>query len=168
MASKPVFSKSRSNLLERLRLKDLDPKSAANAIIDTAITEVRVSFYNELGATRVAELTGFDVTDNPETSEELQRADAVICEVKWVRVKLMQVLKIFFADESGGAQQEWNELGILRDAGGNDDSLVENLLSDIGDTLERLKTKDVKAKRQVRASSFGSEDRIDPGSTIWS
>lgn len=171
MASKPVFVKSRNDLLERLRVKNADPKGGVQRILDTAITEVRVGIYNELGTARVAEIAAFAATDNPETAAELERADGIIMETKWVRANLLQVLKVFFADESGGADQEWNELGILRDSSEKDqDDLVASLLSDVGDALERLKTQVTTASRQVRASSFGVEEtglsRLEPGATI--
>jgi hypothetical protein len=144
----------------------VNPKSSAQRLFDTAITYVRVQLYNELTATRVDEIVGFDVSDSPSTEQELLRADAIICETMWVRAELLIVLKSYFADETGSAQQDWNELGILRD-NNDEDETIENLMSKVNDAIERIKTNDVRAKSQVRATSFGAEDRIEPGSSIW-
>ena len=68
MAVTPLFMADRDALLSELRLTGAVSKVDTNKIIDGAIQEVRLGFYDCLSDARVAAIIVFDATENPATA----------------------------------------------------------------------------------------------------
>lgn len=114
MAVAPLFIVDVATLLKQLRLSkttDID----GLAIIDAAIQEVRLGFYDCLTADRITAILAFATVDNPATEDERTRTRAEKTEVMWVRILLITRLPNFFLDSSGNVPQVFNEEGLTRE-----------------------------------------------------
>lgn len=111
----PLFFDDVDALKTELRLSGSTQTDTA-AIIERAIKEVRVGFYDNLGTERMAQLLALTVEDSPTSSEGILALKAQNAEVLWTRLKLFQVLPTLFMDSSGNTAQIWNEEGVLRDS----------------------------------------------------
>ncbi len=114
MAIEPLFMADRAALVAELRLTG-SQNGDAPAIIDGTIQEVRIGFYDCLGATRVDKIKAFVTAENPATDDELTRVRAEKTEVMWVRMFLLTRLPNFFLDSSGDTPQAFNEEGLTRE-----------------------------------------------------
>lgn len=89
----------------------------AQKIVDQAVEDVRLGFYDEvqgLGLARVTELLAIAYTENATTAAALQRTRANSVEVAWVRYLLMQRMPLILMDAGHVTQEMWNEEGISR------------------------------------------------------
>jgi hypothetical protein len=111
----PLFLKDLDTLKSRLRLSAVDTGDAVD-VLNSVIEEVRVGFYTELGAARVAELVALPEIAEPTTDDGITKLRAVNIELLWVRVTLMRRLPMLFVQGSGQTRKAWNEEGITRDA----------------------------------------------------
>lgn len=115
MTAKPLFIKDLDTLQARLRLSAVDDGDAV-AVINSVVEEVRIGFYTELGASRVAEIVALTEVAEPVTDDGITKLRAVNIELLWVRVTLMRRLPMLFVQGSGQTRKAWNEEGITRDA----------------------------------------------------
>ena len=73
MAVNPLYTAVKSDFLDKIRLS-----SATNdetlAVIDVAISKVRLGFFSSLTSDRAIEIAGFADSDNPTTEEEVLKA----------------------------------------------------------------------------------------------
>lgn len=115
MAVTPLFMADRDALLSELRLTGAVSKVDTNKIIDGAIQEVRLGFYDCLSDTRVAAIIAFNANENPASADERTRVRAEKTEVMWVRMLLLTRLPNFFLDSSGDTPQAFNEEGLTRE-----------------------------------------------------
>lgn len=115
MASTPTFLPDLPALKARLRLSSADAGDAA-ALIDSAVEEVRVGLFYELGSSLVAELQAVAVTEPPTTDDELRAVRAQAVETLWCRMLLMQRMPMLFLPAIGQARDAWNDEGIAREA----------------------------------------------------
>lgn len=114
MAVAPLFIGTIAELLEQLRLSKTTDSDGL-AIIDAAIQEVRLGFFDCLDDARVTKILTFASVDNPTTDDERTRTRAEKTEVMWVRILLITRLPNFFLDSSGNVPQVFNEEGLTRE-----------------------------------------------------
>lgn len=139
----PLFVPSLTDLKSQLRLSG-STSGDADEIINSAIREVRVGFYNHLGATRVTTIVGYTPTDTPTTSNEILRSQAQVTETKWVKMLLLRSLPSHFLDASGDTRNAWNEEGLTRDSSQADLSReIKRLNDEVLDALKDLKEGEV-------------------------
>lgn len=155
MAVEPLFMLDRDALLAELRLTAA-VNNDAPAIIDGAIQEVRIGFYDCLSASRVDDIVAFVTADNPSTDDERTRVRAEKTEVLWMRKLLITRLPNFFLDSSGDVPQAFNEEGLTREP--RPDILareINRLNTEILKNLEALKGGEACAiENEVRASTL--------------
>lgn len=110
----PLFQ-SRTNLLTTIRLNTMNDEQTI-ALVNQAMTDVRVEFYEELGAARVTEILGFTDATNPTSENEIIRARAKITECYWVTYKLVPLLPMLFMETSHNVNENFNEEPLTRDS----------------------------------------------------
>ena len=155
MAVAPLFIATTAKLLEQLRLSSTTDTDGL-AIIDGAIQEVRLGFFDCLTADRVAEILTFASEDNPDTDDKRTRTRAEKTEVMWVRILLITRLPNFFLDSSGNVPQVFNEEGLTREPrrDAKDRELVR-LNAELLKSIEILKGTDAcTIENEVRATTF--------------
>jgi hypothetical protein len=113
MAVAPLFNSSIDTLKATLRLSGASQTDTL-AMINQAVQEVRVGFYDRLGSDRVAEILSFAAEDNPSTSGPLMRIKANYTEAAWVKMLLIDRLPYLFLDDSSQTDQIFNEEGLTR------------------------------------------------------
>jgi cytochrome c556 len=167
VATEPLFVANRATLIARLRLTGSPSVSDAAQIIDQAIEEVRLGFYDRLGSVRVNELEGFTYAENPEDPEELTRARANACEIIWCRLLLMQRMPQMFIDGSANINQIWNDEAAFRAQGKVLASEIEELQGQVDAMLEILLGTETQEVR-VKATILEPDQPSDlPGASIF-
>lgn len=143
--------------------------AGALAVIDQAVKDVRIGFYDNLGATRVAQIVAFTDSDDPDNDNEITRAKANSVEIKWTRVLLLRRLPSLFIDASGARQTEWNDEAPF--VAGPERLLnqeIEKLEAEINAALEELKGEADAEDPAVNVSVIGPDETPDlPGASIW-
>lgn len=134
MPVSPLFHTNMASLKSAVRLTGAGSDDAL-AIIDRIVQEVRYGFYNKLGDTRINEILGFSVEDNPTTSGPLTRLLAIQVETLWVKMRLFEELPTLFMDSSGDTEQIWNQEGLTREASARD---VRENVSAMQDRLNQM------------------------------
>lgn len=138
MAIAPLFVPDLDTLKARLRLSAVDTGDAS-AVVNSAVEEVRLHLYEELGEDLVTDLVALPRVENPTTDDGLRRLRAENIELLWVRMLLMQRLPTFYAQSFGQTRKAWNEEGITREARGSEYKRdLTNLLNEIRDALAHL------------------------------
>lgn len=158
MAVAPLFVVDRAALVAALRLTGAVSKDAP-AIINGAIQEVRIGFFDCLTDTRVAEILTFPTAENPNTADERTRVKAEKTEVMWTRLFLITRLPNFFLDSSGDVPQAFNEEGLTREP--RVDALtreINRLNAEILKRIDALKGKDAcSIEDEVQATTIGPD-----------
>lgn len=138
MPATPLFVADLDALKSELRLTGSSSEDAAT-IIDRAVQEVRVGFYEALGASRVTQLVGYSATLTPTTDDELARSKATSIEVLWTKARLLRSLPSLFMDASGQVDQIWNEEGLTREASSREiDRAIEKIMAEVRAGLDDL------------------------------
>lgn len=114
MAVEPLFNSSRTTLLQRARISTADDVQTV-ALIDQSISEVRVGFYRRLGSTRVTQIVGYSLVENPASDNELTRSQAAATESLWLTWLLAQRLPHLFMDNRASAGDAWSDEQLTRD-----------------------------------------------------
>jgi len=114
MAVEPLFNADIETLKKRVRV-NLSDDDQTNETIIWAIQEVRVGLYNRLGTSRVSDIVGYPLVDNPSSSEELLRMTGANAEALWVQILLMQSLPYLFMGNSSSVNDTWNDVPLSRD-----------------------------------------------------
>lgn len=168
MAVAPLFVADMTTLRTRLRLDGAKAASAL-AVIDQAVEDVRIGFYDRLGATRVAALVAIGYSENPTTANGVLRAKANSVEVKWVRVLLLRRLPVLFIDAQGLKQQVWNDESGF--ASGPERALrdeIEKLEAEIEEALLVLAGDEDPDEAILNVSTIGPDETPDlPGASVW-
>lgn len=165
--SQPLFVPSLAEMQKLLRLSAVSSTSDAQAMIENAIVDARVEFFQVLGSTAVTTLRAYPSTKTPETTAELLRKQAEVAEAKMVRVRLMRSMPTIFMDGSAPTQT-WNDEAAFRDMG--DKTLaaeIRRLEDEIDAALNSLKSQDLSAASVVAGATIEPDDSIDPGDTIF-
>ena len=114
MAVESLFNASRTALLQRARISTADDVQTL-ALVDQSINEVRIGFYRRLGSTRVNQIVGYSLTDNPASDEELIKSQAAATEALWLTWLLAQRLPHLFMDNRASAGDAWSDEQLTRD-----------------------------------------------------
>lgn len=114
MAVDPLYN-TKAGLLLKIRLKDA-PSDQTNAVIDMAISQVRIEFFSRIGSDRAQEIAALIPADNPTTDDEILYSTASTAEGLWVTALLYDLLPTLFMESTNEAQQNWNDEPLSRDA----------------------------------------------------
>ncbi len=114
MAVNPLYN-TKAALLLKIRLSDV-PSDQTNAVIDMAISQVRIGIFSKLGSDRAIEIAAFTPSENPTTDNEILYSTASTAEGLWVTALLYDLLPTLFMESSNEAQQNWNDEPLSRDA----------------------------------------------------
>lgn len=141
MPNAPLFNSSFSELKAGLRLSGSTQPDTI-AILDRALSEVRVGLYSQLGETRITEILATSLVPSPVTTAQLDRTKAALTETLWVKYLLLLELPLLFMDSSGQTDQVWNEEGLVRDSTPRRvEQMRESLWSRITSLLNELNTR---------------------------
>jgi hypothetical protein len=156
MAVEPLYTADKDEFLKKIRL--LTAKSEQTlAVIDVAISEVRVGFFNAITSDRALEIAGFADSDNPTTEEEILKSTAAVAEVQWVTAILIELLPNLFMDGKVEVNQVWNEEPLTR----NSSELLEykdSLLAKVQVLLGRLEEPENDNTGPVKVNLIGREE----------
>lgn len=114
MAVTPLYS-SREDLLKKVRMTTATDEQTL-AVVDMAMTEVRLEMIAALGSDRVTQIAGYQESENPSTQEEILRAMAAVAEILWVTAKLVEHLPVLFINDAAKAQNAFNDEPLTRDS----------------------------------------------------
>lgn len=169
MAVSPVFVASTAVLKSKLRLSGVAATSDADDIIDDVILTVRTRLYKELGASRINSLKAITYVENPETANQLLRAEANIVETKACKAELMRALPMMFMDGNASQGQIYHDEAAFREA--SQMQLNEErtrLLTDVELGLESLRGSSDPGSDQKHliVATISPDCRPQPGDTI--
>jgi len=116
MAVETLYTAVKADFIKKLRLSNASEADTL-AVIDTAISTVRIGIIQRLSIDRTVEVQGFSVSDNPTTDEEILRSTAALAEVNWVTAELIRLLPQMFLEGAATVKQNWNNEALTRDAG---------------------------------------------------
>ncbi len=114
MAVDPLYN-TKEALLLKIRLSGV-PSDQTNAVIDLAISQVRIGIFSKLGSDRALEIAALTPSENPTTDDEILYSTASTAEGLWVTAILYDLLPTLFMESSNEAQQNWNDEPLSRDA----------------------------------------------------
>lgn len=155
MSVDPLFVQDRETLKAKLRLSG-STSTDAEAILDDAILNARIGFFDSLGSHRINKIKATPLSDNPSTAADIMRARAAIAEVKWVRMLLLRALPSLFVDGSGVALTAWNDEAMIREKGQSELWKEINRLQDeVNDALKDLTGEKPPDAGTIWASSLG-------------
>lgn len=157
MAVESLFNASYTELLERVRVETVTDEQTVS-VIQMTVTGVRTGFYKKLGESRVSELLGYSLVDNPSTLNEIARADAAGCEVLWVTYLLMERLPTLFMSSSSSSREIYNDTPLFRDSSADKDArkVIDSLKAQVDALLAGLDTSDTVKSTTLAARSIGA------------
>ncbi len=115
MSVNPLYTAVKSDFLDKIRLSTAKSDQTL-AVIDVAISKVRIGFFKALTSDRAIEIAGFTAADNPTTEEEILHSTASVAEVLWVTSSLIELLPNVFMEGEVEARQNWNDEPLSRDS----------------------------------------------------
>jgi len=110
----PLFQ-SRDFLLKSVRMETTTEVQTL-ALINMAITDVRLEIFTSLGASRAMEIAGYTSEENPTSTNGILKARAQITEAYMVTYKLVALLPTFFMENYSKVNEEFNDEPLTRDA----------------------------------------------------
>lgn len=131
----PLFNTDLLTLYKRVRVDTVDDNNTG-ALIEQAVTEVRLGFYNRLGRTRAQTIAGYAIVDNPSTDEEGLRALAAAAEAIWLMWLLLQRLPHLFLDNKASVGDDWNDVPLTRDTA--DEDMLNRLKAQLDEYIGML------------------------------
>jgi hypothetical protein len=169
MSVTPLFNADMGTLKSLLRLSGADQPDVA-AVILNAVQKVRTALFDRLGASRIAEVLLYPLTDNATSDNEITRLRAAQTETMWVRMFLLREIPTQFMDGSAGTQETWNEAGVTRDIGASALSKeIARLESEIAENIQILRggIGQPDNSRVANYVSGGTTKNRAPGSFIY-
>ena len=154
MAVEPLFNADIETLKKRVRV-NLSDDDQTNETILWSIQEVRVGFFNRLGAARVSDISGYALVDNPSTESELLRMNGANAEALWVQILLMQSLPYLFMDNSASVNDTFNDVPLSRDT--QKDKDIQALQGRLDSLLGDLETPINTESGPVKAASITAD-----------
>ncbi len=168
----PLFVSSMETLKDHLRMTGTSSVESSQTIINQAVEQVRVGFFDCLKAHRVNQIRQVPYRSNASDAKGLLRIKANNTEIAWVRSILMRTLPVLFMDASAATREIWNEEGLTRRASGPDlGKEIERLESQVAQWLDELKTGTATcdAVDTVRVSVIEPDDSPQkPGDSVFS
>ncbi len=116
MAVETLYTAVKADFIKKLRLSNTNQEDTL-AVIDTAISTVRIGIIQRLSIDRTIEVQGFAISENPTTDDEILRSTVALAEVNWVTAELIRLLPQMFLEGQATAKQNWNNEALTRDAG---------------------------------------------------
>jgi hypothetical protein len=135
MAVNPLYN-TKDGLLLKIRLKS-SSSDMTDAVIDMAISKVRLGFIDSLGSDRAFLIAGYSPSENPETEEEVLYSRASTAEGLWVTAFLYDLLPTLFMESESESRQNFNDEPLSRDAKGLQKA-KDALMAEVSDLLGRL------------------------------
>lgn len=114
MAVEPLYN-TLAAVKANLRMTD-SADADTLVMIDTAIRQVRLSFYKRLTADRAIEIAALSPEENPTTTDGILRAVAESTELYWITLKLICILPTMFIETQFAIQNSFDDVPITRDA----------------------------------------------------
>lgn len=171
MAIAPLFVVSMTALKARLRLTGAASTDAL-AMIDDAVERVRVGFYRRLGKTRIDAILAQIYTDAPATTAELDRTQANLTEVAWIKLILTERMPLAFMDGAAVKFQEaWNEEAPFRHLTLEDaQALIASLRAEVEEGLSLLEGEIDQEEGRAKSALIEALADDEPdllGGNIW-
>lgn len=160
MAVEPLFNEDRETLLNRVRIETADDAQTI-ALIDMAISEVRIGIYRAITSARATTIAGYALVDNPTTEEQILRAGGANTEALYLTWLLAQRLPFLFMDNRASTGDAWNDEQLTRDSAGIQEFLDElkgQIDLGLGDLMEPVS----EDSGPNKASSIGPDDTYSP------
>lgn len=124
MAVEPLYNATLDALLKRARIDTADDEQTL-ALVHQTVTEVRLGFYSSLTKDRAKEIATYSLVDNPDSDNEILKAQAAVTETLWLTLLLAQRLPVLFLDNKGSTGDAFNDEPLTRDATGLEDFIDE-------------------------------------------
>jgi len=159
MAVEPLYNASKYTLLSRVRIQDADDE-ATLALVDQAITEVRLGFYRRITKERAITIAGYTLVDNPTSDEEILIAKAANTEALWVTWLLAQRLPHLFIDNRASVGDQWNDEQLTRDTLPSE--YLKSLKTLIDEGLSDLEEPVNADSGPVKSDSIGPDESATP------
>ncbi len=153
MAVNPLYTATKDGFLTKIRLKTAQSEQTL-AVVDVAISRVRLGFFKALTSERAIEIAGFADSDNPTTDDEVLKSTAAVAEALWVTAMLIELLPHVFMEGNADAQQVWNEEPLTRDAK-ELSAYRQSLMGQVTDLLGALEEPVNDNSGPVKASTSG-------------
>lgn len=115
MAAQPLYYSTLEALLKVVRISPADDDNTV-AAVDQAVRDVRLGLFSRLGRGRAKEIALLPLVENPDTTDEILRAQAASAEALWLTLLLIQRLPTLFLDNSSSVNDAFNDEPITRDA----------------------------------------------------
>lgn len=156
MAVAPLFNTSMATLKAKLRLTGAAQPDAL-AVIEDAVSQVRIGFYDFVGPDRINAILATPLNDAPTSTEQIIRSKAAVIETKWARMILLRVMPMLFMDASGDTGRVWNEEELTREAGAANEKELARLQEEIDRGLADLRGDDGTPEQlgSLSARTFG-------------
>lgn len=155
MAVNPLYTAVKSDFLDKIRLSTAKSDQTL-AVIDVAISKVRVGFFSSITSDRALEIAGFTSSDNPTTENEILKSTAAVAEVLWVTASLIELLPNVFMEGETEARQNWNEEPLSRDSSALK-TYKKNLEAQVQVMLGQLEEPENDNAGPVKVNSTGRE-----------
>lgn len=153
MAVEPLYNADLDTLLKIVRIEPADDVNTL-AAVDQAVRDVRLGLYSRLGKTRALEITGYALTDNPTTDDEISRSNAASAEALWLTILLVQRLPVLFMDNASSVGDIFNGEPLTRDAMGVH-TFLDYLKAQLEDKLEEIADDESNLNKAVKSSLNG-------------
>lgn len=115
MAAQPLYYSTLEALLTVVRISPADDANTI-AAVDQAVRDVRLGLFSRLGRDRAKAIATLPLVVNPDTSDEILRAQAASAEALWLTLLLIQRLPTLFLDNSSSVNDAFNDEPITRDS----------------------------------------------------
>ena len=136
MAVAPIYNATLESLLQRARIDTADDAQTI-ALVHQTVTEVRLGFFKVLTKDRAKAIATYPLVDNPDSDNEILRAQAAATESLWLTWLLAQRLPVLFVDNKGSTGDAFNDEPLTRDATGLED-FIDALKIQIDEGLSAL------------------------------
>lgn len=151
----PLYN-TKAGLLNRIRMATVsDPQVLS--VVNMAITEVRLAFYNALGSSRALEIAAYTASDTPTTTEQILKGIAQVAEALWVTALLVDQLPYMVLDNSSNVRDEFNDEPLTRDSRAIA-KYKDNLMSRINKMLGKLENPENAYAGDFQVFSCGAVD----------
>lgn len=161
---KPLFVTTLDALWAGVRLSGADDsvQDDTSALMRAAVVDARLFLYDQLTATRVAQILLTAEVSEPTTQAQLDRSRASLLEIKVVRRRLMRDLPILFRDAGDQTNDEWNQDPLTRPGVSALQAAIDALTADIDNDIAILDADD-ETQPGLLAASFGPDpDKVLP------
>jgi hypothetical protein len=106
---------SRDFLLTTIRM-DSTTETQTLALVNQAITDVRLEIFSAVTSTRALEIAGYTEEVNPTSANGILRARAKVAETYWVIYKLVPLLPTLFIENQHTVNESFNDEPLTRDS----------------------------------------------------